>query len=232
MSIKEITSDGYTYAFEVREQLPDLNVSDEIIIREQFEEDVYEIDGIFGDNENVLDLGGNIGAFDIYAISKGAKKVFTFEPEPENMELLKKNIALNNLGDKIHTYELGVSDKEGEQYLYIWQGGSAVVGMGKSKELPMIKVKLVTFQQMVDMIEKDFGVTQFDCLKVDIEGSEYGIFDNVKKETMQKFKNLRFEFHDTSRKKLCDLIIKLNETHKVTIMGTYLTGGQIYANRY
>ena len=39
----------------------------------------------------VLDIGANIGAFSKYAMEKGAFRVYAYEPEPDNYELLVIN---------------------------------------------------------------------------------------------------------------------------------------------
>eukprot|EP01052_Picozoa_sp_SAG31_P020902 SAG31_NODE_1591_length_7814_cov_4.501453_8_plen_616_part_00 len=41
----------------------------------------------------VVDLGAHIGVFARYALAEGASRVFCFEPEPGNLELLNKNLS-------------------------------------------------------------------------------------------------------------------------------------------
>ena len=50
-------------------------------------------------NDMVLDVGANIGIFTLYLkqLVGTDGKVFSFEPEPHNFELLQKNIKVNNL---------------------------------------------------------------------------------------------------------------------------------------
>ena len=58
-----------------------------------------------------LDLGGNIGTFTVNVLAKGCK-VYTYEPEPNNYKLLKKNIDLNSklyFKNRVKTYKKAVS---------------------------------------------------------------------------------------------------------------------------
>ena len=48
-------------------------------------------------NDTVIDIGGHIGLFSLYASEKcKSGKIFTFEPVKENFDLLKENIKINN----------------------------------------------------------------------------------------------------------------------------------------
>ena len=46
-------------------------------------------------------------------------KVYCYEPLPENFELLKANVRLNKLGDRVKMFHLAVADKRGLLTLYI-----------------------------------------------------------------------------------------------------------------
>ncbi len=60
------------------------------IIREQIKE-----------GDIVIDVGANIGYYTLIFAQLVGKtgKVFAFEPEPKNFEILKKNIEINNYGN-------------------------------------------------------------------------------------------------------------------------------------
>ena len=62
----------------------------------------------------VIDLGAHIGVFSVYAALYGAEKVYAYEPLKENYDLLVKNIAVNNLQDKIIPIQKAVTDKKGK----------------------------------------------------------------------------------------------------------------------
>src|SRR5712691_8080567 len=59
------------------------------------------------------DIGANVGLYSIYAAKKKSSRVYAFEPSVFNLELLARNIYLNNLSDKICLVPLAVSDRLG-----------------------------------------------------------------------------------------------------------------------
>jgi tRNA G37 N-methylase Trm5 len=58
----------------------------------------------------VIDIGANVGSFSIFAANKGAR-VFSFEPDKKNFEMIKKNIHQNNFQNKIIAINKGVTSK-------------------------------------------------------------------------------------------------------------------------
>ena len=66
----------------------------------------------------VVDIGANIGYFALIE-ARRAQKVYAIEPEPNNIELLRKNIALNSYEDVIEVHQFAVSDKTGKAKLAI-----------------------------------------------------------------------------------------------------------------
>ena len=66
---------------------------------------LYEIfitkiyDKFFKVNEGdiVVDIGGNLGLFSYYALCKGAKQVYCFEPSPQSYNCIIENFNLDNL---------------------------------------------------------------------------------------------------------------------------------------
>lgn len=61
----------------------------------------------------LYDIGANIGVICIPAVKRGlVEKAFAVEPENKNFDLLKMNIAINNLQNKINTYNYALSDQD------------------------------------------------------------------------------------------------------------------------
>lgn len=162
--------------FFYREGTSDIKAFEEVIGK-----NVYELKGNkIQKGEFWYDCGGNVGAFALNAISKGAD-VEIFEPDPFNCEMIEKNLKLNGFTAKIHQVAL-VHDNRKEAVFYIsklnnfWRNS-----LFKDWRGPKIKVACVNF----DEVTKD-GV----CVKMDIEGSEMPILEN----TQRKFKKLIFEW--------------------------------------
>jgi predicted RNA methylase len=47
------------------------------------------------ENDVVVDLGLHIGMFSVWALNRGAKKVYSYEPNDENFALAEQNLPLN-----------------------------------------------------------------------------------------------------------------------------------------
>ena len=198
--------------------------TDLIVIKEMFEENVYEVHGWhFSDDGVTVDLGSNVGAFAIQAASIGAKKVYAVEPEPHNLKALKDNIALNELEDVVKVLELGVSDFNGSAVITD-EGGGATIKDGKAGA----EIKVIT----LDKLFKDNKINNVDVLKIDVEGSETEIILAASKETINKCNYIAIEFDIRSGSRLGDMVMKLSETHHVRTMGSWERGGMIFANRY
>jgi FkbM family methyltransferase len=166
---------------------------DEKILAEEMdpEKNIYRIpDNI----KIVIDVGAHIGGTAIRCASKGAI-VYAFEPEQYNFETLKYNVKLNNLGDKIKCFNLGVG-KAGITKLYVHPKASGTTSSylqqsgleeDKYQEIPFIRIK---------ELFKMFEIETCDLLKMDCEGSEKDIINDLDDELANKIKQISLEFHD------------------------------------
>lgn len=206
--------------FHIRPDYP----TDEIVVREIWEENVYEVgDGNFGEGSTVVDLGANIGTFSIYAAFKGAK-VYAVEPEPHNLEALKANIELNNMQDVVIPIDFGISDYKGVAIINDDGGGSTIkdeFGDGTVIEVMPLDEFFALYQ-----------LNSVDVLKIDIEGAEVDVILGASRETLNKCKYITMEFDIRSGKYLGDMVKKLSETHHVRTMGSWERGGMIFARIY
>jgi len=63
----------------------------------------------------IYDIGANIGTIGIYAVHQGlAKECLAFEPEPNNFKLLRANVLINSLEEKIKCFNYALSDRADE----------------------------------------------------------------------------------------------------------------------
>jgi FkbM family methyltransferase len=213
-------------------EIPDTNISfdlrskyptDEIVLREIWEENVYEVaDWRFNRGGVVVDLGANIGAFSVYAAHKGAE-VYAVEPEPNNLKALKKNILLNDMQEKIHILPYAVTDYKGIAVINNKGGDSTILD-----DKPGTEVEAMAFNQMFDL----YNLQSVDVLKIDVEGSEVEIILSASKENLEKCKYITMEFDLRTGSRMGDLVKKLSETHHVRTMGSWERGGMIWAWLY
>jgi len=201
--------------FWVREGGP----TDEIVIREIFQENVYRVirsdvaDGV------VFDFGANIGAFSVYAASLGAARVIAVEPEPENYQGLRLNARTYI---QIHSHEFALWDSEGVQRLFPSHGGTRITPDGP----------IVVATKTLERLFVDEHIERCRVLKMDVESAEYPIFRVTPSEILARIDYITMEFHSTDATTFGGLISKLSQTHAVQTLGSYERGGYIYARRY
>ena len=94
-------------------------------------------------------------------------KVYAFEPLPSNAELLRENIALNNLAERVIVEDLAISDGSANR-LFLYTGDSTtewslLPRVGHTGGIEVLAVTLDNYFA---------GGGQLDFVKMDIEGAE------------------------------------------------------------
>ena len=137
----------------------------------------------------ILDLGGNIGLFGIYALDRWpSATVESFEPDPTNLSVLNRTVDANGFQDRWSVSEFAVANREAEldfvaglsadSYLAGEANGSgkqAGAGAGNGQT---ITVRAVDFFA---------GDPSGDLIKMDIEGGEWALL------TDRRFAALKFD---------------------------------------
>ena len=118
---------------------------------------------------NVLDLGGNIGMFGAYALSRwDVSQIRSFEPDPENARVLAATIAANHAAGHWQFEQAAVSNRRGMMPFtpgLLAESRQAVHGE------PSVLVR------QVDVFELAAGS---DVVKIDIEGGEWAILGDAR----------------------------------------------------
>jgi FkbM family methyltransferase len=126
----------------------------------------------------VIDCGGAIGDTAIYFASKGASKVLVVEFIKSNIELIKKQISLNNQYTKIiDIIDKPLWDKSDLKLSYMDKGTASKVSF--NNKYPN-KIQSVSIDDLAAGINVDF-------IKMDIEGSELHALRGAEK-TIKKHK--------------------------------------------
>lgn len=203
----------------MREHYP----TDEIVVREIFDENVYEVNDTHVNRGGVvIDIGANIGSFSMLAASWGAN-VYAIEPEPHNLSALRFNIAYNKMEDKIVVCPYAISDYKGVAVIDDNGGGSTIKDNNPGSE-----VEVMSLNNFFSL----YHIDQVDILKIDVEGAETEIILGASKENLNKCKYITMEFDIRSGHRLGDMVQKLSETHHVRTMGSWERGGMIWAWLY
>ena len=119
-------------------------------------------------NDIVVDVGANIGYYTLLMAKNGAC-VFSYEPEPQNFELLQKNVILNNFSSNVKLYNKAVSNFNGHSNLVL----SEYVGQHK---LDNNRFGTKSIDVEVTKIELD----KIDFAKIDVEGAELHVLQGMK----------------------------------------------------
>ena len=152
-----------------------------------------------GPDWTVLDIGGGIGDFAIYAAIQSPKTtVYTYEPTPESFQLLKENIKLNNL-ENVIPYQKAIWSNNGKLSLDTSVGEpiqyqSKRIENSTDKPATIIEIESISLEDALDST----GVAICNLLKIDCEGAEYEILFNTPDETLERIERIVMEYHDSS----------------------------------
>ena len=124
--------------------------------------------------ELVIDVGANIGNHAVFWAKILGAKVVCVEPDPRAARLLRTNIELNSLLDKVYIIEAAAGDRQGDVALI--QADSSNIGKthimeNTSDSAPYPTVPMRTIDEIVAGLDKPFD-PNVSLLKVDVEGFE------------------------------------------------------------
>lgn len=167
-----------------------------------------------------LDVGANHGIYTTMLAQK-FKKVFAFEPQPDNIEILQKNIQQFN---NVEIVAKAISDKSGSVKLNINphnMGGHSISKKvaahpewGFTQQITM-DVPAITLDEFC--ADKDVGFIKFD-----IEGAEDFIFTGAQETLKRPDLNILIEVHnEVNLKNLYDMF----KSHNFRIFGLGLSFG-------
>ena len=108
----------------------------------------------------VVDVGANIGYYTLLLAQLKAQ-VYSFEPEPHNFELLKKNVELNHFSN-VTFYNKAVSNINGKAKLVLADYGTGQHKLGDSK----------FGTKTIDIEVTTLNLDKIDFAKIDVEGAE------------------------------------------------------------
>lgn len=153
------------------------------------------LDTFLEDNGLLIDVGCFIGPLTLYAARKGAN-VVALDPDPLAYEELMKNLALNpGLASKITSANVAISKADGKQTLY----ARSTYGSSSSSLVGRVRDHISDSVVSVTRLDRFFDLNKIDqanILKVDIEGGEYEIIDQlVTLKAAKKYKNLMLSLH-------------------------------------
>lgn len=141
-------------------------------IYEQFETEIFK--KIVKKGDNVIDIGANIGYYTLLLSKLVGENghVFAFEPEPNNFELLRKNVEVNGYKN-VTLVQKAVSYKSEKCKLYLH--GSNNIGNNTIyyyEGRKCIEIETITLDEYLKNKKIDF-------IKIDVDGAEGGVIKGM-----------------------------------------------------
>ena len=180
------------------------HVQSEIVDNNNF----YEIDLLeklqlyIKKNAVILDIGANIGNHSVYwAVRSDAKKIYSFEPVEDFFKILKRNVEINRVNNKVKIFNIGLSDQKINGSISHYDptniGGTAIK-QDLNGNLALDKLDNIK-------IEED----TIDFVKIDVEGHELEVLKGAK-ETLLKYKPvISLEIFSENKTKVHEYLTKL-----------------------
>jgi FkbM family methyltransferase len=166
-----------------------VNSQDKVIVPQLLTQGVWEkyetelFTSLVKPKDIVLDVGANFGYFSMIAakLVGDEGKVYSFEPAPDNYELLVKNIKLNNYTNIVPTQK-AVSDEKGKLKLFLdrinWGGSSFSEDNILPQDRDFVEVETVTLDDFFESQAKEIKV---NFIKLDVEGAEGQVLEGASK---------------------------------------------------
>ena len=145
---------------------------------------------------NIIDAGSNIGIATLFFKSKyPSANILSFEPDPYNFAILKKNIAINNIKN-VKVVNAALAKQSGVTSFYgeidknaDTRGNSIINAWGNQRTTSKtITVKAVKLSSYIK--------STVDFLKLDIEGAEQQVLEELG-DKLRLIKHLIIEVHET-----------------------------------
>lgn len=185
------------------------------IYQEIFEDYNYEQPGL-PEAPFIVDVGANIGLFSLYMKrQRPAARIAAFEPAPENLEALRRNLDLHGVtGVTVHPCGLG-SDTSTTTFTYYPQmpGNSTFHPADKALQKSMMGERLgteraaelfhateitVDVRPLSRLLADHYpDVATIDLLKVDVEGAELEVLGGIEDHDWARVKTVLLEVADT-----------------------------------
>ncbi|MBC7887142.1 MAG: FkbM family methyltransferase [Ferruginibacter sp.] len=120
--------------------------------------------------DEVFDIGANMGFYTIWMsrfISTGT--IHSFEPDPLNFKRLQKNIALNNLQNRVIANNKAAGDLDGELgFTHGLDGENHIVDQGEQNAVTILSQKIESYVEQHNILAIAY-------MKIDVEGFEYAV---------------------------------------------------------
>jgi FkbM family methyltransferase len=131
----------------------------------------------------VLDCGAHVGVFTHTALRRGAARVVAIEPDPLNLECLRRNFAQEIACGRVILVPKGVWSSSTILVLSASKLNSGSNSFVKESGGERVEMPVTT----IDKLVSELGLSRVDYIKMDIEGSEREALKGAQ-ETLRKYR--------------------------------------------
>lgn len=224
--------------FEVVEGKTDRHALHEVWTRNDYRLDRFQVAG-----KTVVDVGANLGGFSTLAVKLGASRVLAYEPHPETFRALLKNLNRNGVDEQVRARNLAVvSDGlEGVPMRLFRDGGAAGLGTKiYDPDEPSADVETVTMTHVLIKAAGQDPLGRIGLMKIDCEGCEYGLFEDLAEGALSNVDRIAMEFHGRAMPHLSylddealgPLLVRLSEEGHFEVRGKASRGGMVFWTNY
>jgi FkbM family methyltransferase len=118
---------------------------------------------LLNEDDLFLDIGSNIGSYTVLASGVRKATTWAFEPDPESVRTLKRNIEINGIQDRVVVHELALGDTEGE--VSFTRGLDTMNRVVTKEEENVRKICVRTLDSLI-------ATNRPIMMKIDVEGFE------------------------------------------------------------
>jgi FkbM family methyltransferase len=140
----------------------------------------------------ILDCGANIGLATLFFKTIYPRaRIFAFEADPTTATVLRKNVEQNNL-ENVSVHNVLLTDRDGKLPFYVEEDREGSLMMSANcRRLSNSREIMVQAGKLSDYID-----CQIDLLKLDVEGSEFGVLtDLVRSGKISHIHRMAIEYH-------------------------------------
>ena len=150
---------------------------------------------IEGEPEVLFDIGGHIGSASVHFAQRFPNaKIFTFEPAPDNFELLKLNTEPY---PNVRAFNFGLGSNTGTFQMAGRQDGLDTGARSLLKEVvPTAGRTIEVHVKSVREFLEENQIGKVDFIKIDTEGAEYDILTAFPVEVLKEVQWMIGELHD------------------------------------
>lgn len=188
-----------------RKMTTDINDAVVVLSGKEYPEELLGIADV--KNPIVLDCGGHIGTFSLFTKTVNSSSIiYTMEPVKDNLELLTKNLEVNEIED-VTIIPKALYNSSGQLYIDLqnkpFDAGQVVTT--KPSHTEYVEIESITFPELLE----SYSLSSIDLMKIDIEGSEYPLLESYSELIQSKVKRVIMEYHPAGHKAKRDRIVEL-----------------------